>query len=100
MRCAWLNSSRPQTTLWLEQPTSCLPLLCTAPSACTPSGAQVHRLLEAQKHGFATRVSLGDPGFPEPGPFAPNITEVVNDLLSDQFVDQVRRDPATLRLIS
>lgn len=61
---------------------------CACPPFVTHSPTNRHLLqVEAMKHGFAARTSLGDPLFP-PGPAADNITAVVNALLNDSFVDQ------------
>ncbi|KAI5405964.1 gamma-glutamyltransferase [Lathyrus oleraceus] len=54
-----------------------------------PSGLSgalgIHREIEALKHVFAVRMSLGDPDFV-------NITEVLSDMLSTKFARMLRKD--------
>ena len=44
----------------------------------------VHRFIEALKNAFAVRMNLGDPDF------APNIGEVVADMLSPKFAADLK----------
>lgn len=44
----------------------------------------VHRLVEALKHAFAVRMNIGDPDF------VANVTEVVSDMLSPKFAQQLK----------
>lgn len=43
-----------------------------------------HRTIEALKHSFAVRMNLGDPDFV-------NITNVVADMLSPKFAEELKR---------
>ncbi|GJP53657.1 hypothetical protein CLOM_g12816 [Closterium sp. NIES-68] len=43
----------------------------------------VHRVVESLKHAFAVRMHLGDPAFV-------NVTDVIQDMLSDEFAAQLR----------
>lgn len=48
--------------------------------------------VEAMKHGFAVRTALGDPGTSEaPFEHADSIHAAVSDLLSNEFVSQLKR---------
>lgn len=50
----------------------------------------VHRLVEAMKHAFALRMSLGDPG-PDPDvPFVPELKDVLSDMLSPEYTESLR----------
>jgi gamma-glutamyltranspeptidase / glutathione hydrolase / leukotriene-C4 hydrolase len=48
-----------------------------------------HRVVEALKHAFAVRLSLGDPGPDAAAPFV-NVTAVLADLLSPEFAEELR----------
>ena len=57
------------------------------------AGLREHRLLEAVKHAFAVRGSLGDPGDCSGSPGAAcltNLTSVLGDLLSPTFAAGLR----------
>ncbi len=49
----------------------------------------LQRLIEAQKHAFAIRTALGDPGTPDrPFAFKDEIWAAVGDLLNDEFIER------------
>lgn len=48
-----------------------------------------HRMVEAMKHAFALRMSLGDPGPDANQPFV-NVTDVLDAMLSPEFADSLR----------
>lgn len=50
----------------------------------------VHRLVEAMKHAFALRMSLGDPGPDAAAPFVPHLAKVLADMQSAEFAEQLR----------
>eukprot|EP00878_Enallax_costatus_P018979 GHUV01020007.1.p1 GENE.GHUV01020007.1~~GHUV01020007.1.p1 ORF type:complete len:457 (+),score=130.97 GHUV01020007.1:1014-2384(+) len=67
------------------------PLASFGANAARDGGLGLHHMVEAMKHGFAVRTALGDPGTPEqPFDHADSINAAVADLLSDDFVAQLR----------
>lgn len=54
-------------------------------------GLGLQRLIEAQKHGFAVRTALGDPGTADaPFEMRDEILAAVSDLINDTFIDSLR----------
>ena len=65
-------------------------LPCCADFAAPFAGANAlgsHHLVEAMKDAFALRMQLGDPG---PDNVFLNLEEVLHDMLSMRFADQLR----------
>lgn len=72
-----------------------LHILSGYPLRLTAAGSLgTHRFVEAMKHAFALRMSLGDPGPDPANPFV-NITkqdQLLDDTLSRKFADELRAD--------
>ena len=50
----------------------------------------VHRCVEAMKHAFALRMSLGDPGSDPAAPLVPHLHELLGDMMSREYADSLR----------
>ena len=50
----------------------------------------VHRVVEALKHAFALRMSLGDPGPDPAAPFVPHLADVLRDMQAPEFAESLR----------
>lgn len=53
-------------------------------------GLGVHRQVEAMKHAFALRMSLGDPGPDPAASFVPHLDELLHDMADQQYADSLR----------